>query len=61
MPFLFIVLLIAHKYELHCGFDADEAGDAEADAMLARYPAVQRLRPPAHDWNEALAVDSQKT
>ncbi|MBC8353852.1 MAG: toprim domain-containing protein [Planctomycetes bacterium] len=53
--------LIARRYELHCGFDDDEAGDAAADAMLARYPTVQRLRPPAHDWNEALAVDSQKT
>jgi hypothetical protein len=53
--------LIARKYELHCGFDADEAGDAAADAMLARYPAVQRLRPPAHDWNDALAVVSKKT
>lgn len=53
--------LIARRYEIHCGFDADEAGDAAADAMLARHAAVQRLRPPAHDWNDALAAVSKKT
>ena len=53
--------LVARRYELHCGFDTDETGNAAADAMLARYPAVQRLRPPAHDWNDALAVVSKKT
>lgn len=46
--------LIAHGYEIHCGFDADEAGDAGAARMLALYPAVQRLRPSAHDWNDVL-------
>jgi hypothetical protein len=49
--------LIARGYELHCGFDADEPGDAAAARMIALHPAkVQRLRPPAHDWNDALAA-----
>jgi hypothetical protein len=46
--------LIAHGYRIHCGFDADEPGDAAARRMIALYPLVQRLRPPAHDWNDAL-------
>jgi hypothetical protein len=46
--------LITHGYEIHCGFDADEAGDAGATRMLASYSAVQRLRPSAHDWNDVL-------
>jgi hypothetical protein len=53
--------LIARRYEIHCGFDADEAGDAAADAMLARYPGLQRLPPPAHDWNDALTAVSKTT
>jgi hypothetical protein len=47
--------LIARCYEIHCGFDADEPGDAAARQMIALYPTVQRLRPPAHDWNDVLA------
>jgi len=47
--------LIAHGYEIHCGFDADDPGDAAADRMIALHPMIQRLRPPAHDWNDALA------
>ncbi len=47
--------LIAHGYEIHCGFDADDPGDDAADRMITFYPMVQRLRPPAHDWNDALA------
>jgi hypothetical protein len=46
--------LLAHGYQLFCGFDADAPGDAAATRMLALYPAVRRLRPPAHDWNDAL-------
>jgi hypothetical protein len=46
--------LIVCGYEIHCGFDADEPGDAAATQMIALYPAVQRLRPPAHDWNDVL-------
>lgn len=39
---------------VHCGFDTDEAGEAAARAMIALYPAIERLCPPAHDWNDAL-------
>jgi len=47
--------LIARGYELLCGFDADGPGDAAAARMITLHPAVRRLRPPAHDWNDALA------
>jgi hypothetical protein len=50
--------LIAHGYEIHCGFDADDPGDAAADRMIALHPMIQRLRPPAHDWNDALTSAS---
>jgi len=46
--------LIARGYNILCGFDADGPGDAAAAQMLTLYPAVRRLRPPAHDWNDAL-------
>jgi len=46
--------LLARGYQLHCGFDDDSPGDAAASQMIALHPAVQRLRPPAHDWNDAL-------
>jgi len=48
--------LLAHGYELHCGFDADGPGDAAAARMMTLYPAIHRLQPPAHDWNDALAA-----
>jgi len=47
--------LLARGYALFCAFDADDPGDAAAARMIALYPAVRRLRPPAHDWNDALA------
>jgi hypothetical protein len=47
--------LLARDYELYCGFDADQPGDAAAAQMIALHPAVKRLRPPAHDWNDVLA------
>jgi hypothetical protein len=46
--------LIARGYVLHCGFDADAPGDAAAAQMIALHSVVQRLRPPAYDWNDAL-------
>jgi hypothetical protein len=46
--------LVARGYALFCGFDADLPGDAAAARMIALYPAVCRLRTPAHDWNDAL-------
>jgi len=50
--------LITRGYEIHCGFDTDEAGEAAAARLIALYPIVQRLRPPAHDWNDALTLRS---
>ena len=50
--------LIARSYKIHCGFDADEPGDRAAHQMIAIHPTIQRLRPPAHDWNDALATNS---
>lgn len=47
--------LIARGYHICCGFDADEPGDNAASQMIALYPTVRRLRPPAHDWNDVLA------
>ena len=48
--------LLARHYQLYCGFDADSPGEAAAARMIALHPAVTRLRPPAHDWNDALAA-----
>jgi hypothetical protein len=48
--------LITRGYEIWCGFDTDAAGDATAAGMSKRHPSVHRLRPPAHDWNDALAA-----
>jgi hypothetical protein len=46
--------LLARDYAVFCGFDADAPGDAAAASMMALHAAVRRLRPPAHDWNDAL-------
>jgi hypothetical protein len=46
--------LLDHGVRIYCGFDADATGDAMAHAMIARHPAVQRLRPSQHDWNDVL-------
>lgn len=48
--------LLARGYAIYCGFDADEAGDAAAAAMIRLHPAIHRLRPPAHDWNDLLRL-----
>ena len=48
--------LIAGGYHIHCGFDDDQPGDNAASQMIALHPAVQRLRPPAHDWNDVLTT-----
>jgi hypothetical protein len=48
--------LLARHHRLYCGFDADATGDQMAAAMTARHPAVQRLRPPLHDWNDVLTA-----
>lgn len=46
--------LLASGSKIYCGFDADPTGDAMAQAMIARHPAIQRLHPPHHDWNDTL-------
>lgn len=48
--------LVNRGYAIYCGFDADESGDGGADRMMAIHPAIRRLRPPAHDWNDALVA-----
>ena len=50
--------LLAQGYEVLCGFDDDETGDATASRMNVRHPTVRRLRPPAHDWNDALTSNA---
>lgn len=47
--------LLARGYGIFCGFDADGPGDHAAARMITLHPAVRRLRPAAHDWNDALA------
>jgi hypothetical protein len=48
--------LLARGYQIFCGFDDDQPGEAASRQMLTRHPSIQRLRPPAHDWNDALQV-----
>ncbi len=48
--------LLARGYDLHCGFDDDEPGEMASRRMITRHPSIKRLRPPAHDWNDALAA-----
>jgi len=46
--------LIGQYPRIYCGFDADTTGDAMAKAMTQAYPAITRLRPTQHDWNDLL-------
>ncbi len=46
--------LLAHPEPIFCGFDADDTGEAMAQAMIARHPSIRRLRPTAKDWNDVL-------
>ena len=46
--------LLARGHKIHCGFDDDEPGNAVASQLLKRHPSIKRLRPPAHDWNDAI-------
>jgi hypothetical protein len=48
--------LLARGYDIYCGFDDDQPGNAASCQMIARHPSIQRLRPPAHDWNDALTA-----
>lgn len=46
--------LLDQGCQIYCGFDADAVGEAMAQAMITRHPAIQRLRPSQHDWNDVL-------
>lgn len=47
-------ILLRRGCEVYNGFDTDDAGHAAARAMQQAYPLIQRLTPPAKDWNAAL-------
>jgi hypothetical protein len=47
-------LLLDQGCDVYCGFDADPTGDHMARAMTALHPAIKRLRPSQHDWNDVL-------
>jgi hypothetical protein len=49
--------LLAQDGALYCGFDLDATGEAMAQAMIRRYPAIQRLRPSRKDWNLVLCSE----
>jgi len=46
--------ILARGRPTYCGFDADATGESMAQSMITRHPAVQRLRPSCHDWNDTL-------
>ena len=48
--------LLGQARRCYCGFDHDDTGEAMARSMMTRYPAIQRLRPPAKDWNDVLRL-----
>lgn len=51
---LWLKPLLDQPGPIFCGFDADSTGDQMGAAMIALHPAIKRLRPPAHDWNDVL-------
>ena len=51
-----LTTLLARDYTIHNGYDADPPGDTAAARMIAIHPAVQRHRPPAHNWNDVLTT-----
>ena len=46
--------LLTQDLPIYCGFDADATGNAMAQRMRGLHPSIQRLRPPAKDWNDLL-------
>ncbi len=56
-----LTTLIDKDFEIYCGFDADETGDAFAEKMTRLFPNVKRLRPIKHDWNDVLRSKSKKS
>ena len=53
--------LLEQGRPIACGFDCDAAGEGMARAMIALHPAIQRLRPEAHDWNDQLQARTAPT
>jgi hypothetical protein len=51
---LWLPALFHQGYEVYCGFDSDSTGESMAQAMIALYPRVKRLRSTHHDWNDVL-------
>jgi len=51
--------LLSQGQQIYCGFDRDVIGEQMARAMIALHPAIQRLRPAAHDWNDQLKLQRQ--
>jgi 5S rRNA maturation endonuclease (ribonuclease M5) len=41
-------------YEVFCAFDADDTGELMANRIIKAFPAVKRIRPQRHDWNDVL-------
>jgi len=50
--------LLAQGQPLFCGFDADDTGEAMAQAMIALHPSIRRLRPTRKDWNQVLCSEA---
>lgn len=46
--------LLQQGCRICCGFDLDPTGEAMAQAMISFHPAIERLRPALHDWNDVL-------
>jgi hypothetical protein len=46
--------LLRQELPIYCGFDADTTGEIMAQRMIELHPAIQRLRPTLHDWNDVL-------
>jgi len=53
---LWLAWLLKQGWQLYCGFDRDATGEQLARTMIALHPAIRRLRPQAHDWNDQLKV-----
>ena len=51
-----LAALVGQGLPIYCGFDSDPTGDSAANAMISLYPAIRRLRPPRHDWNDVLTA-----
>jgi hypothetical protein len=53
-----LAAFVGQGLQIYCGFDSDPTGDSAANAMIALYPVIQRLRPSCHDWNDVLTSQS---